>query len=103
MKQLFFLHGELIHEQPARRHHIHAELAYPTGKAFFCPLCSEVWAVSAVETRETYTQHVLCERHEATPTRPVPGSLWLPWDRDWNESLPQQLLEREFLLLTQGQ
>lgn len=100
MIQTFFLHNQLVCSQPAAREWVHAQPQWPFGKAFFCPACSEVWALSTVEGRETHVETLLCDKHPATPSRPVPGSLWLPWHESWNQSLPQELLEREFLLLT---
>lgn len=100
MKQLFFLQGQLIAEQQAKPITVHAQRQMPFGKAFFCPECAEIWAQSLIEGRRTFVEHILCERHPATSTSPLPGSLWLSWDLEWNRSLPQELLEREFLLLT---
>lgn len=100
MIQLFFLHGELVAEQPAKKGFVHAQLRFPAGKGFFCPICAELWFTALVSGRETYIEHILCERHPASPSRPLPGSLWLSWDNNWNAALPQVLLEREILLLT---
>ena len=98
--QLFFLHGDLVAEQPAKPFMLHAQRTLPVGRGFFCPICAELWFTALVSGRETYIEHILCERHPPSPSRPLPGSLWLPWDSNWNAALPQVLLEREFLLLT---
>lgn len=100
MIQSFFLRGSLVAQQPAKPEIIHAQLSQPFGKAFFCPHCSEIWAIAVVENRDTFCEHIPCELHPPTPSFPLQGSLWLSWNENWNKNLPQPLLEREFLLLT---
>ena len=100
MIQSFFLRDQLIVSQEVKPFFLHGQPSLPFGKAFFCPHCAEIWASAIVENRDTYVEHIPCDSHPATPSSPPPGSLWLSWDRNWNAALPQQLLEREFLLLT---
>lgn len=95
----YFIRGEYKGAATPSFAPIHGIMTIPNGKAFFCPICSEVWALAPIDGKETYVEHVVCEKHEPTPTRPAPGALYLPWDKTWNDDLPVELLEREYLIL----
>ena len=107
----FFIRGQYICSAPAEPHRVHSELCQPYGRAFFCPLCSEVWALAPVEGQPTHCHHAFCDKHH--PEDPVigtwnfghiyswdvPGSLWISYENQWNLDLPKEILEREFMLL----
>jgi hypothetical protein len=99
----FFIRDQYLGQAPAHLAHVFNEVHISTGKAFFCPICSETWALAPVEGQETFVEHLPCEKHEPTASRPTPGCLYLPWDEDWNKSLPKEILARDFLLMYQLQ
>ena len=88
---------------------IRGEPAPPHGEAFFCPICTELWAQCPVEG-EPSTVHISpCDKHHpgehfgswslgAVSPYQVPGSLMLSYDATWNNSLPLPILVREFHL-----
>src|SRR5687768_11047651 len=98
MNRHYFIRGEYKGAFPASHKPVHNELHPATGKAFFCPVCAEVWGLFPVDRQETYVDHVLCDKHDSSPSRPYPGCLTLPWDAEWNSDLPTELLVREFLM-----
>lgn len=100
--RFFFVWGQYLGATPNYTQYVHGQLQEAFGKCFFCPKCGELWAGAQVQEQDTFIEHMLCDRHEPTATAPVPGSLWLSWDNDWNAALPVEVLEREFLLLTNG-
>lgn len=85
------------------------DLAYPPGAAFFCPLCTELWAQCPIEGEPSIVHISPCDQHKCgdhfgswslgsvSPWQ-VPGSLMLSYDGTWNQSLPLPVLVREFYL-----
>jgi len=75
----------------------HGQLYPPSGYAWFCPQCGEVWARAAVEGRPftVWTRRcIACPglRYEFA------GSIILDWEREFNEALPRAVKEREMAL-----
>lgn len=68
----------------------------PLGYAFFCPQCGEVWAIAPIPERDFQVWTRPCRRH--TYPLSLPGSLWLSWDEDFNDALPEGVVRREFEL-----
>jgi hypothetical protein len=95
----FFIRDKYYGREEAHMTWTHNKRQLSTGKAFFCPICSELWAIAPVDGEETYVEHILCDKHEPTPSRPTPGCLYLPWDEDWNRSLSKEILARDFILM----
>ena len=65
-----------------------------SGCAFFCPICCRIWAKVQAEGRECYPYSISCAEHPRFFHMPA-GSIWLPWDHEWNSALPRAVLERE--------
>lgn len=81
-------------------------LAPVEGLAFFCPICADVWFRALSEGESSTVRHRFCPKH--TPgeslgswshgrvwSSDVPGSLWLPEDKAWNEALPPLAISHE--------
>lgn len=83
---------------------VHEQRAAPDSIAMFCPVCGEVWARFPVEATATGKQqpfHILtinCKKHPSDFSLAVPGSAWLSWDREFTNTFPPMMLERELLL-----
>lgn len=82
------------------------QLAPVEGMAFFCPLCCEVWFRAIAEDESSTVRHRFCPKHSPGESlgswshgrvwsSDVPGSLWCPEDRSWNESLPPSAIAHE--------
>lgn len=107
--QTFKFRGQLIGTATRRQVFIHASLATPMGKAFFCPICAELWLIAQVEGQTTQVDTKLCERHKPGEVygtwssgklfgTEIAGSIWSSYDSDWNAALPDLLIKREFEL-----
>lgn len=70
----------------------------PLSTAYFCPECGEVWARAMIPGQKWEVWHLHCEKHELPYPFRVPGSMWIPWERTFNDALPRVVLEREFYL-----
>jgi hypothetical protein len=72
----------------------------PASYAWFCPECGEVWARSVCGTArfQITTQPCATHRDPLLPRIMVSGSLVLPFDKDFNDSLSPALWLREFQL-----
>ena len=79
------------------------ELHPPRSLAWFCPRCSIVWARAAVIVdKATQRWHVMTTICPFCPSDgfDVPGSLSLPWDNDYENALPNEVLRREICKVT---
>jgi hypothetical protein len=95
----YFIRGKYITSVKPSTVLVHGIKTIPWGVAFFCPFCSEIWALATIDDRETGIQGRPCDRHTPySPSRGVSGSIWISWDEEWNNDLPVELLIREFLL-----
>jgi hypothetical protein len=94
----YFLRGVFVGSCKPTLQTVCGQRQIPNGRAFFCPVCSEVWLLAPVDSQETFVDHVLCAKHSSTPSRKA-GHFYLSWDEEWNKDLPTELLELEFLLL----
>ena len=95
----YFIGSKYYGAYPPSYTPVHSTMEIPFGKAFFCPVCAEVWALAPIDGKETYPETILCEKHEFSPSRSIPGGLFLAWDTTWNKDLPLELLAREYLIL----
>lgn len=108
MKRHFFFRGKYLgstevgHLPPD---FINSEMI---GYAHFCPICSEVWAMSTVEGKATFPAESYCERHEpgervgfsvlgAVPWWHVPGSMYISGRDDYNRTFPPELWNQEVI------
>ena len=76
---------ELVHGQPEPRESL----------AYFCETCGEVWARVVEGGRPFRVISMSCSRHPRPYPSAVGGSLWLIWDRAFNDSLPPAVMRRE--------
>lgn len=76
---------------------VHGELHAPCSYAYCCPECGEIWARAVVLGQDFQFLHMNCEVHPSRwlPALCVPGSLLIPMDDPFNESLPLDLWRRE--------
>jgi hypothetical protein len=102
----FFVGQQYLGSGPAPQEFVHDEVHDPIGQAFFCPICSEVWAQALVEGQPTQVRHRPCAKHRPgdrysfnslghISQYDIPGSLWLAESRTWNDSLPERVVARE--------
>ena len=72
----------------------------PPSYAWFCPVCAEIWARAVVATHRFHVMTHPCEKHlePMSPMLQVSGSLLLPMEESFNESLPEALVRRELEL-----
>lgn len=71
------------------------DAAAPTGSAFFCPTCANLWAVCPIADRPFMVMTRGCLKHQKSP---FDGSVWTGWDQDFLEALPLPLFARELTL-----
>lgn len=93
----FFFRGKYMGE--GYRGRIARNNSIPHNNAFFCPQCSEIWARSVTEGSNVWqASHMPCPDHGKWSIIEVPGSVWSPWDDDFNDALPMSMLLREWNL-----
>lgn len=91
-------------------HFVHNQRVEAYGLAFFCPICARLWATCPVEGEPTSVISCPCERHAVgdrlgswshgyVDPWQTPGSIFLSYDREWNDCLPKGVLLRELTLL----
>lgn len=95
MKQHFTVGNKYYGNSDRKMSVTHAQAHVPYSYAFCCNRCGEVWARCGVEHPESRWQFMSkpCPSH--SEGLDVSGSLWIVWDREFNESLPHELLQRE--------
>lgn len=78
---------------------VHAQLQRAEGRAWFCETCGEVWARAVVEGGVFRVLSAPCEDHlDSLMNIRIPGSLLIPLEKEFNDSLPLELWRREFEL-----
>ncbi len=77
---------------------VHNEVRAPLSYAWFCPKCGRIWAKAAVEGQEFMVMTQPCDLETADNYFIVPGSLWLTLRPEYIQSLPREVLLREFQL-----
>lgn len=100
--QHFFAEGKFLGTAERTLEHFHNEVTVPFGYAFFCPVCADVWArcpvvVGTVESKYM-VQTISCRKHPAHHNMGVSGSLFLAWDKTFNNLLPDEAVQRELLV-----
>lgn len=70
----------------------------PTSRLFLCTLCGKVYGRCVVPGARWMAWHLICAD---CPSEyyVVPGSLYCPLDREYNDAMPEAVLRREFELL----
>ena len=106
--QHFIVDGEHLATIETGPVYYRGQFIAPDGIAFFCPLCSTLWAVCPVEGHSTNVMTCYCKRHRpgdktfdgwgAVMQDDLPGSLWLDWPEYWPGHLPLPVLWRELEL-----
>lgn len=105
----FFIDGQFLGSAPAPVAWHHEQQCAPIGQAFFCPICSELWANCPVEGQPSTVRHRHCAKHPPGTRHgesslghvhgfEVAGSLFLDEEARWNASLPPRVVQREFAL-----
>jgi hypothetical protein len=108
----FFVGQDYLGSAPAPEEYVHNEIHSPIGQAFFCPICSDIWARALIQSCPTMVRHRACERHAPgfqlngnslgyVSTGEIPGSLYLVESRAWNDSLPDGVVRRELRVTLQ--
>lgn len=98
MKQHFTVGNSWYGTSERQMTFVHAQSQVPSSYAFCCTVCGEVWARCGVEHPQA--QWMFLNRGCPVHARQleVPGSVWVSWDSDYNNSLPAELLRRELEL-----
>lgn len=93
----FFVAGQCYPAAPRPLERIHEEWQRPCSYAWFCPVCAEIWARCVVANHSFMVWTHVCEAHKDmfAPSIIVPGSLLIPLQDSFNESLPLPLWQRE--------
>lgn len=105
----FFIGQDYYGSAPAPDEIVHNETHQQIGQAFFCPICSDIWARAVISGCPTAVRHRPCERHDPgfklgrnslghVSSGEIPGSMYLMESRSWNLGLPDAVIRREFLL-----
>lgn len=95
---LFMVRGSF--DIPLTGHLLLKPVLHNTGYCFVCPRCGELWARVTLKG----AVHAILSRNcsDCQPNYKymllLPGSLWLDYDPEFNDALPQPVLEREFWL-----
>lgn len=97
MKQFFLYSGRLLAEAE-RLPHRETPAHWRTSSLYFCERCGEVYATVILQSLlvapwQSYRGH--CERCPKFPSPFLPGSIWREWDREFTESLPEEVLRKE--------
>lgn len=90
--QLFRVEGEDYPSSYRSEVIVHGELQPPFGLSYFCPTCAVLWAKVKIVGQDSAVITRKCEQCGD-------GTLWIPWDHDFNVSWPRELLQREFNLM----
>lgn len=79
---------------------IHEEWQAPRSYAWACPKCGDIWARAVVAMQPFMFFSHPCEAHSDAlpPSLIIGGSLWLPLQNGFNQTLSRELLIREFQL-----
>lgn len=98
-KAEFFSGSQYLGQGMLRLTFIKGELERPISRAFFCPICGEVWARVVVEGASEFQSYTrTCARHDPRWSIEIPGSIWISWDRDFQDAFPSEALKREVRL-----
>ena len=87
MLQHFFIEGQYLGAAERRMQFVHAQLSVPTSYWFLCPVCGDLWAKAVVDSKNGNWQPAIhcCPKHGH-------ASIWRPWDAEYTEALPFQVL-----------
>jgi hypothetical protein len=97
--QTIFLGSAVFLTPPRKPLILEGTFMHPTGYAWFCPTCGDIWARAVVEGCSFQLIHMPCVLHpHPFPTREPAGSLYIFWDQLFLDTLPLALLHRELLL-----
>jgi hypothetical protein len=88
---------------------VHGQLFPPSGRVYFCPICANVWFRAEVPGRNTIALNRHCFHHYprsyfggtsagSIHSEDVPGSLYDPYDEEFNESWTPILVSYELLV-----
>lgn len=67
----------------------------PRSTAFFCPICGEIWARAVIDGSLWQISYVDCSKCGKLGVVNFPGSVWSPFDDDFNKAIPPALFENE--------
>lgn len=100
-KQEFIVEGKWLGECMRGPVVVHEALLPPRSYAFFCPTCGKLWARAPVwktiEGNECFYFNVWtlgCQKHSLGMFS-IPGSLFLTWDKPFNDNFPDEVLAWE--------
>lgn len=97
----YFIDGQYLGQGRRSWEFFHNQPIPPESKAFFCEHCGEVWArvVSTEGTKHFAVYSMGCAKCR-NPYRFMnpPGSIWMDWDKDWQDAMPKAVLQRELRL-----
>lgn len=101
-RQDFYVNGRHLGSAMRYGKHVHEDLnTNPAGIAYFCPVCASVWAICPVtdtmtnEASDFMPYRIPCAQHDRRWGE-IPGSLYLSWDKEYDELFPDELIRYEF-------
>jgi hypothetical protein len=97
--QHFIIEGKYLGSSEREMIYVHAQKQIPYSYAFFCPVCAALWATCPVEMISGKPEHFqvltrACHRHYHHAME-VPGSIFVGWDKDFNNAIPLEALRWE--------
>jgi hypothetical protein len=101
LTQHFIVEGKHLGTGPRKPERVHEQMQIPTSYAFFCPVCGDLWARCPVVNLDGTVQpwmpwRIKCRKHPPVYSIEVPGSLFLTWDKGFNDAMPEVLERWEF-------
>ena len=109
----FYLGGLPAGSGEIRSAIVHGSLFPPSGRVYFCPICSNIWFHAQVESRPTEAINRPCSKHlpgsyfggtslGSVLRQEVPGSLWDQFSPEFNKSWSPLLIKYELLVQLQA-
>lgn len=96
-RQTFTINGQPYGESLREDQFVHGHAHPPWSRVWFCPVCGEVWARVEIAGSRFHVLTAICEKHPKDYgwMTELPGSLWSGYERDFNDSLPDEVMRRE--------
>lgn len=72
-------------------------LCKPASFVFVCPMCGDAWGKAMIDNCQVLVFTKACIKHKQS-VFDIPGSMWMPLEPEFTNSLCGEVLQREFLL-----
>lgn len=99
MKRHWIIEDRFLGTSPAAYRRVHEQFTSPIGYHFFCTHCGKLWASCPVDNARHMVWAAACSACQVdNPPNGIPGSLWLSWEPEFREEMPEAVIHRELLL-----